>query len=237
MAHTFFALHVDPGSQLGQALALMLSVALAGLIGLEREVHGHPAGLRTHILVSVGATVATLVSAHLAVAMHVPGDPARLAAQIVSGIGFLGAGAIVHEGISVRGLTTAASIWTTAMIGIAVGAGPQFGELAVIATAVVVFTLWSLQWVDRFIDSRGAAQTVLVLHASNPAVAVAAAVARGAERHLEVDSIQMEAGPRPGLQRLLVGVRAHAGADRAGLLGDMASTPGVSHASFDTRHG
>src|SRR5881227_2783375 len=112
--HSFFGIQIDPGSVGGMTVALMLSVLMGGLIGLEREIHGHPAGLRTHILVCLGATLMTLVSVNMG-----NGSNDRIAAQIVSGIGFLGAGAIIREGVSIRGLTTAASIWATAGVGIA----------------------------------------------------------------------------------------------------------------------
>src|SRR5690349_2341633 len=117
-------MRIDRFSLWGQAFALLLAVLLGGAIGLERELRGQAAGLRTHVLVCVGATLITLTSVEIGMdksgTFH--GDPARLAAQIVSGIGFLGAGAILREGLSIRGLTTSASIWTTAGIGIAIGA-------------------------------------------------------------------------------------------------------------------
>jgi putative Mg2+ transporter-C (MgtC) family protein len=143
----FFGIQIGSGNTLGMSLALVLAVILGGAIGIERETHGHPAGLRTHILVCVGSALMTLVSVHLAPT----GDPGRIAAQIVTGIGFLGAGAIVRGGRTVHGLTTAASIWTTAGIGIAVGAAPHFGELAVIATVIVVLTLWLLNRLESHI--------------------------------------------------------------------------------------
>src|SRR5512143_569517 len=122
---TFFGIHVQPQSMSGMAFALLLSVLLGGLVGLERELHAHPAGLRTHILVCLGSCLMTLVSVNMG---HGSND--RIAAQVVSGVGFLGAGAIIREGATVRGLTTAASIWSTAGIGIALGTSPFFGEVA-----------------------------------------------------------------------------------------------------------
>lgn len=138
----FFGIHINPTTLGGQCNALLLAAFLGGLIGLEREWHGHPAGMRTHILVCVGCTLITLTSVMFASGFPpAQSDPARLAAQIVSGIGFLGAGAIIREGGSIHGLTTAASIWTTAAIGIAVGTHPRLGELAVMATLIVLITL------------------------------------------------------------------------------------------------
>ncbi|MEW6307740.1 MAG: MgtC/SapB family protein [Bacillota bacterium] len=101
---------------------LLVAFFLGGLVGLERESHRRPAGLRTHILVCVGSTIITLVSIDM-LAIYGAADPGRIAAQVVSGIGFLGAGTILREGAIIRGLTTAASLWVIAAIGLAVGAG------------------------------------------------------------------------------------------------------------------
>jgi putative Mg2+ transporter-C (MgtC) family protein len=122
-------------------LRLALTVALCGAIGLEREARAQVAGLRTHILVGLGAALFTLVSAY-AFDADDPGsnvDPTRIAAQIVTGIGFLGAGTIIRQGLTVRGLTTAASLWIVAAIGMAAGAGYYLGAAA--TTAVVLASL------------------------------------------------------------------------------------------------
>ena len=128
---------------------LLLAAALGGAIGLERELHEREAGLRTHLLVSVGAALFTLVSAYAWTDFHfsrssgISFDPTRIAAQIVTGIGFLGAGAIIRQGLSVRGLTTAATLWVVAAIGMAAGAG--YYAAALISTALVLFSLWPLR--------------------------------------------------------------------------------------------
>jgi putative Mg2+ transporter-C (MgtC) family protein len=118
--------------------------------------------MRTHILVCVGATVMTLTSVEIGLGVRggMRGDPAHLAAQIVSGIGFLGAGAILREGASVRGLTTAASVWTTAGIGITIGASPRLGELAVLATLVVLITLTVLTRLEQTLKLRQGISTL-----------------------------------------------------------------------------
>jgi len=122
---------------------------LAGAIGTEREIREREAGLRTHLLVGVGAALFTIVSAYawtdfsFGSRQGVTYDPTRIAAQIVTGIGFLGAGAIIRQGLSVRGLTTAASLWVVAAIGMASGAGYYSG--AVITTVVVLVSLWPLR--------------------------------------------------------------------------------------------
>ena len=122
-------------------LRLAVAAALGGAIGLERELRERGAGLRTHLVVCVGSALFTLVSAYAFVGPRV--DPTRIAAQIVSGIGFLGAGAIIRQGLSVRGLTTAATLWLVAAIGMAAGAG--YYDAAVIATAGALFTLGPLR--------------------------------------------------------------------------------------------
>ena len=102
---------IDFSVDFAYAIRLIIAAALGALIGLEREIHDHPAGMRTHLLVSVGSAGFTVLSI---AAFPAPGaDPARIAAQIVTGIGFLGAGAILKEGATIRGLTTAASLWAT----------------------------------------------------------------------------------------------------------------------------
>lgn len=117
---------------------LLLGALLGGFIGLDRETHGRPAGLRTHILVALGSTLFTLVSISYAGAHS---DPARISAQIVTGVGFLGAGTIMRQGNTIRGLTTAASLWTAAAIGMAVGSGGTLLYLAIVASVVVLATL------------------------------------------------------------------------------------------------
>jgi putative Mg2+ transporter-C (MgtC) family protein len=129
-------------------LRILAAAALGGLLGLEREISDQPAGFRTHILVSLGAALFTLVGAYGVdefFAERSPGvgfDPTRVAAQVVTGIGFLGAGAIIRQGMNVRGLTTAASLWVTAAIGTAVGLGYWTGAITVaLVTFVALFGL------------------------------------------------------------------------------------------------
>jgi putative Mg2+ transporter-C (MgtC) family protein len=130
-------------------LRLLFACALGGLIGFERELRDREAGIRTHLLVSLGSSLFTIVSAY---GFHefltnggniVRADPSRIAAQIVTGIGFLGAGAIIREGLSVRGLTTAATLWVVAAIGMACGAGYYWPAAA--ATVLTLVALWPLR--------------------------------------------------------------------------------------------
>ena len=126
-----------------------LAAALGAVLGLERELREREAGLRTHLLVSVGSALFTIVSAYgfreflTSGANVVRADPTRIAAQIVTGIGFLGAGAIIRQGLSVRGLTTAATLWLVAAIGMAAGAG--YYDAAIIATLGGILTLGPLR--------------------------------------------------------------------------------------------
>jgi putative Mg2+ transporter-C (MgtC) family protein len=130
-------------------LRLVVAAALGGAIGVEREIRDREAGIRTHLLVSLGSALFTIVSAYGFHAFLTSGDnvvradPTRIAAQIVTGIGFLGAGAIIREGLSVRGLTTAGSLWVVAAIGMASGAGYYWP--AVVTTLLTIFALWPLR--------------------------------------------------------------------------------------------
>jgi putative Mg2+ transporter-C (MgtC) family protein len=133
---------------------LLFALILGAVIGFERDIHGRAAGLRTNMLVSLGAAAFMLVSEW--VAMTFSGgsfeqglrvDPSRIAAQIVTGIGFLGAGAIIKEGFNVRGLTTAACLWVSAGIGMACGSG--FFELALVVTMASLFTLVVLNLFEK----------------------------------------------------------------------------------------
>jgi putative Mg2+ transporter-C (MgtC) family protein len=122
-------------------LKILLAAMLGGIIGLERELSHKEAGLRTNILIAIGSALITVLSFKIA-AMTQSADPARLAAQIVSGIGFLGAGAIIQARFAVHGLTTAATIWTVAAIGIAVGSGFYLLAFLVAILVVVVLTVF-----------------------------------------------------------------------------------------------
>ena len=141
---------ISPDVNLVGAIAkLVLSLVLGATIGIERRHKGQIAGLRTFALISMGATLAMLIS------IYIPqeylglknGDPGRIAAQVVSGVGFLGAGAIIQMKGSVRGLTTAAGIWMTACIGLAVGAGMYL--ISIIATLLIIFILVNIERIEQ----------------------------------------------------------------------------------------
>ena len=134
---------------------ILVAAVLGGILGLERDIHGRGAGLRTHLLVSAGAALFMILSTRVATFGVVAGldftkvtDPGRIAAQIVTGIGFLGAGVIIREGFNVRGLTTAACLWVAAAIGMASGAGQYM--IATITTVLALFSLVLLRRLERF---------------------------------------------------------------------------------------
>jgi putative Mg2+ transporter-C (MgtC) family protein len=139
---------------------LLLAAVLGGAIGAERELNDQAAGLRTHMLLTIGACLFTLISAY-GFGSGIGTDPSRLAAQIVTGIGFLGGGAIVRHGLTVKGLTTAASIWATASVGVAVGAGSYV--LGIGGAVLVVGTLFGLRRVSNVLQRWGVSREEFVL--------------------------------------------------------------------------
>ncbi len=129
-------------------LKLVLSALLCGIVGLEREIRKKPAGLRTNILIGLGATVFTIISYQMA--QFFGGDPTRIASQIITGIGFIGAGVIVQSKASIKGITTAATIFVVASIGMAIGAGKIF--VAVVVTVISVAVLYILGYFENRIE-------------------------------------------------------------------------------------
>ena len=152
----FFETTLLGSIELAVTVKLLLAALSGGLVGLEREKHGRPAGLRTNLLVAVGSCVMMIVSEgfYLKYGMFDADttlrlDPSRVAAQIVTGIGFIGAGVILKEGAAVRGLTTAASLWAVAGLGMAFGMG--FFSLGAIATVLVLVSLTLLKKLDPMV--------------------------------------------------------------------------------------
>ncbi len=144
---------------------LVLSTLLGSFIGYEREVHGKSAGLRTHALVSVGATILTIVSVRGFGPWEGLRDPGRIVGQMVAGIGFLGAGTILRDGLNVKGLTTAASLWATCFIGIAVGTGLL--QYSILATVLVVLILGQFSKIEKMLAVR-TTSTLKVLALDRP---------------------------------------------------------------------
>jgi putative Mg2+ transporter-C (MgtC) family protein len=206
--------------ELGEvAVRLVAAAALSGIIGFEREVAQKAAGLRTHMLVGLGAGVFSLLSAEA----FDGADPARVAAQVVTGIGFLGAGAIFRHGFTVRGLTTAAGLWSAAAVGMASGIGEW--EVAVLATGVAVVVLYVVgltQWLVR--GRRGVPTTVLVIRMSDPRhVAEASAAARNLAgpggnvliHEIAVDRASIQVTVEPAhADEVMIGLRALEGVEK-----------------------
>jgi putative Mg2+ transporter-C (MgtC) family protein len=131
-------------------IRILLATALGAIVGFERERQHQPTGLRTLMILTIGSALAMMLSTSLAIqfrALGVSGDPSHLAAQVVSGVGFLGAGAILHYGINVKGLTTATSLWTMAIIGLTVGAGHYL--FSILTTLLVLLILVVLNIIEK----------------------------------------------------------------------------------------
>ena len=126
-------------------LRIALSMVLGGVIGFERERDNQPAGLRTHMILVIGACLAMILSINIGAVSHT--DPGRIAAQVISGIGFLGAGAILRFGFNVKGLTTATTLWTMAIVGLVIGAGYYW--IAIITTIIMLIVLAALNVIEK----------------------------------------------------------------------------------------
>jgi putative Mg2+ transporter-C (MgtC) family protein len=162
---SLFKLFQQPGQQIVGFFPLavpigfkvVMAIICGGMVGIERELKGKPAGFKTQILICLGACLYTIVSTLVSMSFAdsgYHGDPARIAAQVVSGIGFIGAGAIMQSRVSVVGLTTAATIWTVAAIGMCIGAG--YPLVAVVFTMTVLFTLLAIDKLEnKFIGRDG----------------------------------------------------------------------------------
>ena len=213
-------------------LRLVLAAVLAGAIGIERELREQEAGLRTHMLVCVGATMFMLVGVYgwsdyeLGNDIGVVVDPARVASYVVAGIGFLGAGAIIRHGINVRGLTTAASLWVVAAIGVAVGAG-MYG-LAVATTALVLLALWPLAQVKQLLKGKADEARRLAVSLA-PGTSIVAALAAIEESGYSMESI--EVGEEDDARRLDVVIKTAAEASLGELLDNLGALEGVRSAA------
>jgi putative Mg2+ transporter-C (MgtC) family protein len=163
------------GQQVELLVRLVVGTVLGALIGYERHVHGRPAGLRTHLLVGLASTTFMLVSTHFVYFQHyvkedlVAVDTSRIAASVVTGVGFLGGGAILRSGINVQGLTTAAGLWLVAAIGLSAGAGMYV--ISVASTALGVATLTVLRRLEHKQDNILRRRVTLVLDETAPPLA------------------------------------------------------------------
>lgn len=150
---------------------IFIAAGLGSFIGLEREINGQPAGLRTHMILAVGAALAAMLSisySQFLSSPDLPSDPARIVAQVVSGVGFLGAGAILRSGFTIKGLTTASSLWTTAIIGIACGSG--YYHLAAVTTATVFVILTIINKIESLVLTKYKTHTLKVILEDRPGI-------------------------------------------------------------------
>ena len=222
-----------PDLELWEGLVrLVVAALLAGVIGVERELREQEAGLRTHMLVCVGATMFMLVGVYgwsdfeLGNDIGVVVDPSRVASYVVSGIGFLGAGAIIKYGINVRGLTTAASLWVVAAIGVAVGVGMY--EFAVATTALVILALWPLSQFKRLLAGKAEESRRLAV-SLEPSASVVAALGTIEESGYAIESV--EVGEEEDARRLDVVITTSADTHLGDLLDGLASLEGVRTAT------
>ena len=213
-------------------LRLALAAVLAGAIGVERELREQEAGLRTHMLVCVGATMFMLVGVYgwsdipLGNDIGVIVDPSRVASYVVSGIGFLGAGAIIRHGINVRGLTTAASLWVVAAIGVATGVGMYV--LSIATTALVILALWPLSQVKQLLAGKADETRRLAVTLERDA-SVVTALATIEESGFAMESV--EVGEEEDLRRLDVVIKTSVEASVGELLDRLGQLDGARSAS------
>ena len=152
-------------------VGIVCAAALGSLIGLEREIHGQPAGLRTHMILAVGASLAAILSISYSQFLSnpsMPSDPGRIVAQVVSGVGFLGAGAIMKMGVTVKGLTTASSLWTTAIVGIACGS--QYYAIACFTAVIVLCILTVINFLEDLLLTTYKTHTLKVSLEDRPGI-------------------------------------------------------------------
>jgi putative Mg2+ transporter-C (MgtC) family protein len=211
-------------------LRLLLAAAVGGIVGLERELSGQRAGLRTHLLVGLGACVFTEASAFgfQFLAEHPPQtvlDPSRIAAQVVSGIGFLGAGAILRYGINVRGLTTAASLWVVAALGLATALGLYLEVVVGVGLALVA--LVGLRPIRTRIRHRRSGREELVVEAE-PELEIGSLFRPLTEAGVRVENVRIQ--DQEDLRRVTLLLKTVRDPDR--LLAEVASVPGVRDAEW-----
>jgi len=208
--------------QLEILIKLLAAVVFGGIVGWQREVRERPAGLRTHVLVCVGACVYTLASVGFG---GLGADPGRVAAQVATGMGFLGAGTIIRHGNVVRGLTTAASLWAVAAVGLCVGLGGETYWVAGLATAVVLLTLTALQRVEGKLGAHGShAACTFRLLAGPEQMARVYEVLRASG--ISIDSFEISQVEAGDIHEMHLALRLPAGADVPVIIAALSQLPG-----------
>lgn len=217
------------------ALKLVIACVFGGMVGWQREASDRPAGFRTHVLVCVGACLLMILSLATAKVMltagppYIIGDPGRIAAQVVSGIGFLGAGTILRQGNVVRGLTTAASLWTVAAIGLATGLGGDLAAIAGIATLLVLATLTVFSRLEDHL-SRGQERELGMLL---PREEVVSALRLLVDQGLGIRSIESALSSTEGLQRVRVTLSVPPRLQLDRVTHELFALPGVQEVHWD----
>lgn len=210
------------------SVRLFLAALLGGVIGWERERDNHPAGFRTHILVSVGSALIMLVSAYgfqeFMDINNVRFDPSRVGAQVVSGIGFLGAGAIVRQGLTVNGLTTAATLWVVAGIGLAVGSGFIYG--AILTTILVFISLELLKRFDYYFRLKNNMQ-IVTLELDRDAVTVGQIASFIGQKGIEIDRLEVDQNDQSQLIKIKFFVRFSSKRSMASIIDQIKGIDGV----------
>jgi putative Mg2+ transporter-C (MgtC) family protein len=215
---------------LGDLLLRLGTAALLGsLIGLERQRHDHAAGLRTHMLVSVGSALVMIVSAYGFDAVLQPGkialDPSRVAAQVVSGIGFLGAGTIVVRKLSIHGLTTAASVWAVAAVGLASGGALYMAAMA--ATTIMLVILAAIKPLEDRLLRRGHIERRTVRLTVGGSFALEAIEAPFRRAGVDLFGVRVRDGESPGERQIDVAYGPSAAATVLKLVGELHVIEGV----------
>ncbi len=207
---------------------LLLSALLAGLVGYERERHGRAAGFRTHLLVGMGSCLIMLTALYLmdTLAGRVAVDPTRMAAQVISGIGFLGAGTILRFRASVRGLTTAASLWAAAGIGMAAGAGFTVGAVA--TTIAVLIALFGFARLERRMR-KDWYQTLIVESGTSGGELVKIRRALG-EYEVEIRDLDVKPAQAPGVSILEFDVKLMSAREKDAIINALGRVDGVRRA-------
>jgi putative Mg2+ transporter-C (MgtC) family protein len=227
---------VRPGSiSVGEVLLrLAIVVVLCGAIGLERQSRDQIAGVRTHVIVGLGAGLFTLVSAFGFPEFSRSGiDPTRIAAQVVSGIGFLGGGVILRQGVTVRGVTTAAALWISAAIGMATAAGFYAGAVA--TTVIALVALVALQRLKPVVRRRLAGETLSLELDLMPGASVRSLLGKLSHANLRVESLQSQILD-DGSERLRLAVRGSGPLDVDAILSGLSQMEEVARIELALRH-
>lgn len=205
---------------------LLFAAILSGIVGFEREFHGRAAGFRTHILLCIGSTLIMLTSIHIFDVYYgkVSCDPGRIAAGVVTGIGFLGAGTIMRSRASIRGLTTAASLWVVAGIGLAVGSGLYFG--AVVTTALTLVALMIFSRIEHAMIRKDWYRTVHI-ETKDGLGQLKAVRDVLAEYHADINDFEVERTPA-GAMVLKIGLKLYTSRYNEQLIADIGRLDGVA---------